>query len=176
MEQMMDQKIQVVHKRLDAFELRVLDRPALTIDVTTFQTELTSLCAEVVALLDPTDTAPEAATTAEEDDVVMTTLFGHAMPPPDSSCVVGKRHCSDHTYDADEARRLKKKERKQFEVAQMDSILNEERRQQRVREVYVGPSGISSTTDDAPIVGEGTTDGVPSVDPTSSGKLDPPAS
>jgi len=36
MEHMMDAKIQRVQKCLDAFEFRVLERPAPTIDVTTF--------------------------------------------------------------------------------------------------------------------------------------------
>uniref|UniRef100_M1DQM0 Integrase core domain containing protein n=1 Tax=Solanum tuberosum TaxID=4113 RepID=M1DQM0_SOLTU len=51
MEQMMDQKIQAIHKCLDAFELRVLERPTPTIDVTTFQMALASLRADVDALL-----------------------------------------------------------------------------------------------------------------------------
>ncbi|WMV13519.1 hypothetical protein MTR67_006904 [Solanum verrucosum] len=53
MEQMMDRKIQAFNKRLDAFESRVLKRHAPTIDITTFHTELASLCADVDALLAP---------------------------------------------------------------------------------------------------------------------------
>uniref|UniRef100_M1E0M3 Integrase core domain containing protein n=1 Tax=Solanum tuberosum TaxID=4113 RepID=M1E0M3_SOLTU len=53
MEQMMDRKIQVVHKRLDAFELRVLERPASSVDITTFQTELARLRSDVDVVTPP---------------------------------------------------------------------------------------------------------------------------
>ncbi|KAK4731634.1 hypothetical protein R3W88_024622 [Solanum pinnatisectum] len=111
MEQMMDQKIHAINKRLDTFDLRVLERPTPTIDVTPFQTELVSLYTNVTALLAPTQTASEAIPKMEEDHVVMTALFGYAMPPPYSFYAAGKRHRSDHTSDTNEARRLKKKER-----------------------------------------------------------------
>ncbi|KAH0750729.1 hypothetical protein KY290_029961 [Solanum tuberosum] len=117
MEQMMDQKIQAVHKRLDAFELRILERPALIIDVTTAQMELVILRADVDCFLSPSNIAPEVAPAAEEDELVMTDLFGDDMPPPDSSCATCKCHLSNHTSDADKAQRLKNKEHKQFEGA-----------------------------------------------------------
>ncbi|WMV58828.1 hypothetical protein MTR67_052213 [Solanum verrucosum] len=111
MEQMMERKIQVVHKRLDAFELRVLERPAPTIDVTTFQTELASLCSDVASLLAPIETVSEAAPKIEEDEVVMTALFGDTVPPPDPSRTAGKHHhSSDHTSNANEAQRARKRE------------------------------------------------------------------
>lgn len=88
--QMMDWKIQAVHKHLDAFELRVLESLAPAIDVSTFQMELASLCADVVALLAPSEPAPEETPVAEEDDVVMTALLVNSMPPPDSFCAIGK--------------------------------------------------------------------------------------
>lgn len=40
---MIDRKIQAIHKYLDAFELRILERPAPTIDVTAFETNLARL-------------------------------------------------------------------------------------------------------------------------------------
>uniref|UniRef100_M1DKD1 Integrase core domain containing protein n=1 Tax=Solanum tuberosum TaxID=4113 RepID=M1DKD1_SOLTU len=103
-EQMIDRKIQEVHKRLDAFQLSVLERPAPTIDVTTFQTELASLRADIDALLSPTETVTEVEPVVEEDEVVMTALFGDIMPPLDPSYVAGKRHYSDHTSNTEEAR------------------------------------------------------------------------
>ncbi|WMV37857.1 hypothetical protein MTR67_031242 [Solanum verrucosum] len=110
MEWMMDTKIQGVHKCLDAFELRVLESLAPTIDVTTFQTELARLRSDVDALLDPAKTVLETTHVDEADDVVMTTLFGDTMPPPDPSHVAGKHHrSSDHTFDTEEARRAKKR-------------------------------------------------------------------
>ncbi|KAK4713527.1 hypothetical protein R3W88_019434 [Solanum pinnatisectum] len=176
MEQMMDQKIQVIHKRLDAFELRVLHRPAPTIDVTTFQRELSSLYADIIALLAPTESKPEYALAVPKDEVVMTILFGDTMQPPDSSRATGKCHRSDHTSGVDEARQMKKKARQQLEVTQRKSILNEERRQQQARDLDIGLSSIPSTTDGAPIVGDDVTDGVPIIDPRGSEKSDPPAS
>uniref|UniRef100_M1DUW8 Integrase core domain containing protein n=1 Tax=Solanum tuberosum TaxID=4113 RepID=M1DUW8_SOLTU len=88
MEQMMDQKFQAVHKHLDVFDLRVLERSTLTIDVTAFQTELASLRADVAALLGPVEKVPEFAPTVREDEVAMTSLLGDTMPPPNSSRVV----------------------------------------------------------------------------------------
>uniref|UniRef100_M1DCH1 Integrase core domain containing protein n=1 Tax=Solanum tuberosum TaxID=4113 RepID=M1DCH1_SOLTU len=85
-------------------------------------------------------------------------------------------HHSDHISDTNEARILKKKERQQFAVTQRESILDKNRRHQRAREIDGGLSGISSTTDGAPIVGKGATDGIPSIDPAGSEKPNPPAS
>uniref|UniRef100_M1DXK1 Integrase core domain containing protein n=1 Tax=Solanum tuberosum TaxID=4113 RepID=M1DXK1_SOLTU len=91
MEQMMDQRVKAVHKRLNAFEFAVLERPTETIDVTTFQRELAGLRADVATLLAPTKTERKSAPAVPEDEVVMTALFGDTMQPPDSSRVVGKR-------------------------------------------------------------------------------------
>ncbi|WMV46721.1 hypothetical protein MTR67_040106 [Solanum verrucosum] len=95
MERMMDAKIQAVHKRLDAFKLRVLERHAPTIDVTTFRMELARLRSDVDALLSPAETVSK---TAPEVEVVMTSLFGDTMPPLDPSCATGKRHRSSDSY------------------------------------------------------------------------------
>uniref|UniRef100_M1DA83 Integrase core domain containing protein n=1 Tax=Solanum tuberosum TaxID=4113 RepID=M1DA83_SOLTU len=154
-------QVKAIHKRLDAFELRVLDRPSPTIDVTTFQQELASLCADVAALLALTETEPESAPAVPEDEVLMTALFGNTMPPPDSSRTTGKCPRSDRTTDTEEARCLKKKECQQFEKAHRASILDEERTQQWAREVDIGPSGSLSTTEGATLVDESATDGVP---------------
>uniref|UniRef100_M1DM43 Integrase core domain containing protein n=1 Tax=Solanum tuberosum TaxID=4113 RepID=M1DM43_SOLTU len=51
MEAKTDQQVQAVHKRLDAFELRVLERPAPTTDMSFFRTELASLRADVDTIL-----------------------------------------------------------------------------------------------------------------------------
>ncbi|XP_049371951.1 uncharacterized protein LOC125836840 [Solanum verrucosum] len=115
MERMMDVKIQVVHKRLDAFELRVLERPCPTNDVTTFQMELTRLRSDVDALLSSAETVPEPT---PEDEVVMTALFGDTMPSPDPSREPGKgTRSSEQTSAAEEARRAKKRKKQQIEAA-----------------------------------------------------------
>uniref|UniRef100_M1DAT3 Integrase core domain containing protein n=1 Tax=Solanum tuberosum TaxID=4113 RepID=M1DAT3_SOLTU len=144
--------------------------------MTTFQTELASLRADVDAFLAPPETTLEATPTEKEDDEVMTALFGEGMPSPDSSRAAGKHHRSNHTSDADEAHRLQKKKHQQVAVAQKESILDKKRRQQQARGIGVGPSGSLRTTVGATLVGEGATDGVPSVDPAGSGKPNPPTS
>uniref|UniRef100_M1DAV5 Integrase core domain containing protein n=1 Tax=Solanum tuberosum TaxID=4113 RepID=M1DAV5_SOLTU len=64
----------------------------------------------------------------------------------------------------------------EFEVAQQQSILDEELRQQRVIELVVGASGSRSTTDYVPTTVKGVTDGVSLADPASSRQPDPPTS
>uniref|UniRef100_M1DTA4 Integrase core domain containing protein n=1 Tax=Solanum tuberosum TaxID=4113 RepID=M1DTA4_SOLTU len=111
MEFMMDAKIQVVHGKLDAFELRVLERHAPTIDVTTFQKELVRLFFYVDAHVAPVETVPETAPGVEEDEVVMAVLFGDTMTPPDPFRAAGKYHRSSvQTFDAEEAHQAKKRE------------------------------------------------------------------
>ncbi|KAK4707335.1 hypothetical protein R3W88_033109 [Solanum pinnatisectum] len=166
MEHTIDQKVHAVQKRLDAFELRVLERLALTVDVTTLKKELESLCADVAVLLTPPETELESASTASVDDVCPR---------------------SGHTSDDIEAQRLRKRECQQTKVAWRASIVDEELRQQQAREIGVGPSSTVSTTEGAKkvdvsstesagIVDGSTTEGVPNVDPVGSGKPDPPAS
>ncbi|WMV41758.1 hypothetical protein MTR67_035143 [Solanum verrucosum] len=78
----------VSHEALDVVicgRVRVLERPTPTIDVTTFQTELARLRADVDALLALIKSIPEPAPEVEKDEVVMSTLFGDPMPPPDTS-------------------------------------------------------------------------------------------
>uniref|UniRef100_M1DIY3 Integrase core domain containing protein n=1 Tax=Solanum tuberosum TaxID=4113 RepID=M1DIY3_SOLTU len=187
MEPIMDQMNQAVYKRLDAFELRILERPAPTIDLSIFHAELASLRANMGSILVPPESAPVAAPTEEVDTVVISVLFGDSMPPPDSSRAAGKRSRSDRTSNDAEAHRLRKKERQQIEEARRASIVDEELRQQLTREVGVGPSARVSTTEGAERVDERTTEsakivdgsatnGIPSVDPVGSEKPDPPAS
>uniref|UniRef100_M1DSJ7 Integrase core domain containing protein n=1 Tax=Solanum tuberosum TaxID=4113 RepID=M1DSJ7_SOLTU len=176
MAQMMDQKAHAVHKSLDAFDLIVLERPpAPTIDMTTFQQELASLCADVVAFLAPHRLSQSAPMTSD-DKVVMIALFGDAMPLLDSSHTFGKCHRSDRTSDDVEAPRLRKKERQQLEEDTRVSLLDKEMRQQWAREISVGPFGSVSTIEGTVIVNWSATDGVPSVDRACSEKPDPPTS
>ncbi|WMV25868.1 hypothetical protein MTR67_019253, partial [Solanum verrucosum] len=129
-------QIQAVHKRLDAFGLRVLEWPAPTIDVTAFQIKLARLRADVDALLAPAKFIPEPAHEVEDDEVVMSALFGDTVPPPDLSQASGKRHSSFvHTSDDKEARRAKKRERQEIEAAQRHSLFDEELHLRRAREI-----------------------------------------
>uniref|UniRef100_M1DK40 Integrase core domain containing protein n=1 Tax=Solanum tuberosum TaxID=4113 RepID=M1DK40_SOLTU len=115
MEKMMDEKIKAVHKWIEAFELRELQRPQTrpTIDVTTFQKKLARLRAYVNALsanaevvLEPT---PEVA-----DDMVLSSLFGYEMPTLDPPCSDGKRiRLSENTKDINDSRQTKRRERQE---------------------------------------------------------------
>uniref|UniRef100_M1DMW6 Integrase core domain containing protein n=1 Tax=Solanum tuberosum TaxID=4113 RepID=M1DMW6_SOLTU len=150
MERMMDAMVQEVHKRLDTFELRVLERPGSTVDITTFQMELYRLRSDVDAFLALAETILEAAPKVADDEVVMMALFSDTMPPPDPSCMAGKHHhSSNHTSDTKE---------------------------QRAQEIDVGPSDSRNTIDGVPTIDEGTTDGVPMTDLAGSEKSNPPAS
>uniref|UniRef100_M1DAM0 Integrase core domain containing protein n=1 Tax=Solanum tuberosum TaxID=4113 RepID=M1DAM0_SOLTU len=53
MEGMMDWKVQSINKRLDAFELRVLERSALAIDLSSLQAELANLRTTLIPFLTP---------------------------------------------------------------------------------------------------------------------------
>uniref|UniRef100_M1DRS9 Integrase core domain containing protein n=1 Tax=Solanum tuberosum TaxID=4113 RepID=M1DRS9_SOLTU len=75
MEDKMDQKVQAVHKRLDAFELRVLEKPSPSTDMSSLWTELASLRANVDFILATPVVEPQAAPSALGDDTVLGALF-----------------------------------------------------------------------------------------------------
>ncbi|WMV45546.1 hypothetical protein MTR67_038931 [Solanum verrucosum] len=88
-EKMIDDKSKSVHMWLDKFELRVLQRPQTqpTIYVTSFQSELDQLRAEVVALATQADIVPEVAPEIEANGVVLSALFGDEIFPHEPSRV-----------------------------------------------------------------------------------------
>lgn len=185
MEHMMEQKVHVVYKRLDAFELRVLERSSPTVDVNTLQKEIESLCADITGLLSPPKTEPESAPTESIDDTMLSALFRDGMPPPDSFHNTGKHARSCFTSDDTEAGRASKRECQQTKASRRASIVDEELRQQQARKISVGASSSVSTTDGtvrvdvsitegAEMVDASTTDGVSSVDRAGSKKPDPP--
>ncbi|KAG5579575.1 hypothetical protein H5410_050202 [Solanum commersonii] len=61
MEDMMDRKVQAVNNRLDAFELRVLERPAPAIDLSALQADIASLRSDVEAILAAPAVEPQVA-------------------------------------------------------------------------------------------------------------------
>uniref|UniRef100_M1DEM1 Integrase core domain containing protein n=1 Tax=Solanum tuberosum TaxID=4113 RepID=M1DEM1_SOLTU len=75
MEGMMDRKVQAVNKRLEAFELRVLERSAPGTDLSTLQADLASLRTDVDAILVAPSVETQAAPTALADDTVLDALF-----------------------------------------------------------------------------------------------------
>ncbi|KAK4713085.1 hypothetical protein R3W88_018992 [Solanum pinnatisectum] len=195
---MVDQKIQAVHKRLDAFELRVLKRPAPTTDLSSFQTELASLRVDLDTILVPPTDELESSPNVLADDTVLGALFSEDIAQPKPTHARGKRHRSSHNSDTTKKARAKKQERQQTEQAQKASIIDEELRQQKVLKSALGASSfvpivevptverddvstidgavraIDSTTESARLDDVGTTEGNPSVVPTGSRKLDSP--
>uniref|UniRef100_M1DMZ4 Integrase core domain containing protein n=1 Tax=Solanum tuberosum TaxID=4113 RepID=M1DMZ4_SOLTU len=93
MEGMMDRKVQAVNKRLDAFELRVLERSAPAINLSDLQADLASLRTDVDTLLAAPSAETQAAPTALADDTVLEALFsGTAEEGPAPTHTKGKQH------------------------------------------------------------------------------------
>uniref|UniRef100_M1DLF1 Integrase core domain containing protein n=1 Tax=Solanum tuberosum TaxID=4113 RepID=M1DLF1_SOLTU len=189
MERMMDQKVQAINKCNDAFELRVLERPAPTKDLSSFLSELASLRADVDAILPTPAVEPQATSTALSDDTVLEALFsGDAKEQTEPTCARGKRHRSKHLSEATEDERAKKRQHKQEKQAKRASIIDEQLRQERVRESVVGASSSMPISDVSNIVVhdmsitygavrmiDSTTEGGPNVAVAGFGKPDPPA-
>uniref|UniRef100_M1DE74 Integrase core domain containing protein n=1 Tax=Solanum tuberosum TaxID=4113 RepID=M1DE74_SOLTU len=174
---------------------QVLERPALAIDLSAFEAELASLWADVDAILATPIVEPQAAPTALADNTVLDALFsGTAEEGPKPTHTKGKRHRFSRT----EEEKVQKRQCRHEKEARKASILDEELRQQRVRESIARASSsvpvvevppimrdVVSTTDDAVRVTEsttegammddvGTTEGDPSMVPAGSEKPDPP--
>uniref|UniRef100_M1DY21 Integrase core domain containing protein n=1 Tax=Solanum tuberosum TaxID=4113 RepID=M1DY21_SOLTU len=135
------------------------------------------------------------------DDTVLGALFSgdDAEEQPESACARGKRHRSSHKTKLTEEEKASKRQRKQEKKAQKASIIDEQLRQQRAREMVVGASSsipvsevlptvaddvsttegavrpTDSTTEGAMTKYEGTTKGDPTVAIAKFGKPDPPA-
>uniref|UniRef100_M1DZL4 Integrase core domain containing protein n=1 Tax=Solanum tuberosum TaxID=4113 RepID=M1DZL4_SOLTU len=179
MEAKMDPKVQAVHNWLDAFELRVLERPAPTTNISSFRTELSSLRANVDTILSTPVVEPQAAPSALADDTVLGALFSgydvDAQPEP--ARARGKRHQSIHKTELTKEEKASKRQRKQEKKARKASIIDEQLRKLRAYEMVVVASSSMlvpevlptvtidvSTTDGAVRVANITTDGVVLVD------------
>ena len=80
-----ERKIVEVHQRLDAFELRVLARPAPPVDVSTLQAAVESLPADIDMILEAKVPEFEAPFVEPAEDTVMAALFATSevpSPPP----------------------------------------------------------------------------------------------
>ncbi|XP_027768212.1 uncharacterized protein LOC114074437 [Solanum pennellii] len=158
--QQMERRIQAVHQRLDAFELKVLACPAVTIDLTTLQVDVPSLRADIDAILDMRVPEHEAAPAELAEDTV---LSEHA-----------KRHWSRESEET----RSWKKDRTDMEVTRRASLLDEESRQIRARELPAGASSsrfedVERSTIEGAYISVGTTDGGPTIEGAGSEKPDP---
>ena len=70
-----------VHQRLDAFELRVLARPAPTVDLMTLQAIVASLRADMNAILEARVRESEAPSVEPIEDTVMVVMFSTTTAP-----------------------------------------------------------------------------------------------
>uniref|UniRef100_M1DCD1 Integrase core domain containing protein n=1 Tax=Solanum tuberosum TaxID=4113 RepID=M1DCD1_SOLTU len=147
METMTEHKVQGIHKRLDAFELRVLERPSPATDLSSFQAELDSLWSDLDAIIAPPTDELESAPIALSDDTMLDALFSDNLAQPEPTRTYGKRHRSNHISDTTEDVRARKWERQQNEQSRRASIVDEELRQQRVRESALGASISTPTTE-----------------------------
>ena len=78
-----EQKIAEVHQCLDAFEWRVLARPAPPVDVSTLQAAVDSLRADIDMILEARVLESEAPSAKPIEDTVMAALFATLdIPPP----------------------------------------------------------------------------------------------
>ena len=75
MVQYTERKIAEVHQRLDAFELRVLARPAPRVDVSTLQAAVDSLRADIDTILVARVPESEAPSVESAEDTVLAALF-----------------------------------------------------------------------------------------------------
>ena len=123
MERKMQRKITEVHQRLDAFELRVLARPAPLVDVSTLQAAVDSLRADINTILGAR--VPESVEPAE--DTVLAALFPTPDIPPSSPRESAKRR---RGRSEDEAR-ARKKEHREMEAARRASLAEVEAHQIR---------------------------------------------
>ena len=182
MERKMQRKIAEVHQRLDAFELRVLARPAPPVDVSTLQAAVDSLRAEIHTILEAR--VPEPVEPVE--DTVLAALFATSELPPPSPRESAKRR---RGRSEDEAR-ARKKERREMEAARRASLAEAEAHQIKASQIAAGASSsrtvetAGGTTDGGVVaeditegvqIAEDTTEGVQIVEDVGSGKPDPPA-
>ena len=83
MVQFTERNIAEVHQRLDAFELRVLARPAPQVDVSILQAAIDSLRAYIDMILEAREPESKTPSADPAEDTMMTTLFSTSeIPPP----------------------------------------------------------------------------------------------
>ena len=83
MVQYTERKIDEVHQCLDAFELRVLARPAPPVDVSTLQAAFDSLRVDIDTILEARVPESEAPSVEPAKDTMLASLFAtFDIPPP----------------------------------------------------------------------------------------------
>ena len=79
-----EQKITAVHQHFEAFELRVLARPAPPVDVSTLQAAVDSLRADINTILVARFPKSMAPSVEPAEDTVLVALFATSEIPPPS--------------------------------------------------------------------------------------------
>ena len=171
-----ERKIAEVHQRLDALELRVLDRLAPQMDVSTLQAAVESPRTDIDMILEARVPESEASSTEPAEDTVMATLFATSEIPP----LHPREHAKRRRGREEDEARAQKKERREIEAARRASLADEEARRMRVVELAAGASRsrnveIAEGTADSAVVAEDTTEGVQITKDVGSGEPDPPA-
>ncbi|TMX01079.1 hypothetical protein EJD97_025233 [Solanum chilense] len=129
-----ERKIAEVHQRLDAFELRVLARPAPLVDVSTLQAAVDSLRADIYMILDTRVPEFEGPSVQAAEDTVMAALFATSeIPPPPP-----REHAKRRRGQEEDKARARKKERREMEAARRASLAEEEARQIIAEELAAG--------------------------------------
>ena len=171
-----ERKIAEVHQRLDAFELRVLDRPAPPVDVSTLQDAVDSLHADIDTILEARVPESKAPSVEPAEDTVLAALFATSeIPPPPP-----REHAKRRRGRAEDEARARKKECREMEAAMRASLAEEEAHQMRAGKLAAGSSSsrtveIAGGTADSVVVAEDTTEGVPITEEVGWGEPDPPS-
>ena len=176
MVQLIERKITEVHQCLDAFELRVLARPAPPVDVSTLQAAFDILRADIDMILEAMVPESKAPFAEPAEDTVMAALFATSeipQPPPREQAKMRRGR------EEDEAR-ARKKERREIEAAKRASLAEEETHQMREIELASGASSsrtveIAGGTTDGAVVAEDTNEGVQIAKDMDSRESEPPA-
>ena len=127
MERKMQRKIAEVHQRLDAFELRVLARPAPPVDVSTLQAAVDILRADIDMILEARVSDPVEPV----EDTVLAALFATSDIPPPSPQESAKRRRGR----AEDEARTRKKERRETEAMRRASLAEAEAHQIRASQI-----------------------------------------
>ena len=117
MQKFTERKIAEVNQRLDAFELRVLSRPAPLVDVSTLQDAVDSLRAEMDMILEARVPDSEAPSVEPTEDTVLAALFTTEIPPPPP-----RESAKRLRGRAEDEARSRKKEHREMEATRRASL------------------------------------------------------
>ena len=159
---------------MEAFELRVLARPAPPVDVSTLQAAVDSLRADIDTILEAKVRESKDNSVEPAEDTVLAALFTTIeilAPPP-------REHAKRHSDRAEDEAQARKKERREMEAARRALIAEETAHQIRAGELAAGASSsrtveIAGGSADSFVVAEDTSEGVQITEKVGSGEPNP---